>query len=263
MYAYRHHLDLHRRRHSFPTRRSSDLDVGNFTHKYLQEIGCKVIGIIEKSSGIFCKEGIDFKKLNEHWIKHNTFEGIKDYEVMNNDKAQTLLNLPCDILVLAAAEGVINSQNVKDIRARMIIEGADAPVSYIAQKYLEDKHVPIIPDVLINAANLIASYTEWLKGKDNRQSDLYGHTMSKLAAKYPNIKYKGLDPLSQNERIALEIAIEDIMTRACSTILKYALRHRVRIRLAAHAIAIEKIGSASGRERVSSPGECSVVTAVC
>lgn len=221
-------------------------DVGSFTHKYLQEIGCKVIGVIEKDSGIYSSNGLDFRELKEHWSKYRTFKSpdpLKNCEIMDGSQAKQLLGVPCDILALAGAEVTINGTNVGELKARMVVEGADMPVSQAAQDHLEASHVPVVPDVLINGSNIVTSYIEWLKGRGGGRTTKFLLTMSRLQQKN---QWKDLwnsseyNPM-QSERSAIQIAIEDIMEQSCYTILKYILKHRVTMRTAAYSIAIEKI----------------------
>jgi len=221
-------------------------DVGSYTHKYLQEIGCKIIGIIEKNSGIYSKDGLEYSEIKEHWTKYRTFKTFtssKHFQVMDGTQANELLKLQCDILTLAAAEVTINKTNVESIKAKMIIEGADMPVSSIAQKHLEEKGVVIIPDVLINGSNIVTSYIEWLKGRNGGRTRKFLLTMSKITLKSPWSHLSNTSEYNpmQSERSAIQIAIEDIIQQSCYTTLKYVQKHKVSMRTAAYSIAIEKI----------------------
>jgi len=212
-------------------------EVGSWTHKYLQDIGFNVIGIIEKDSGVYCKEGLDYNKLIEHWVEKRSFMGMNEYKCMQGEKARELLFHDCDILILGATETIINQTNMEEVKAKMMVEGADAPISYIAQKYFESKHIPVVPDVLINSANLIASYVEWLKGHNYGWVDKFIDTMDKIEQKKSGNILKN----RYSERAAVQIAIEDTMIKGCSTAFKYSLRHKVSMRVAAYAMAIERI----------------------
>ena len=223
--------------------------VGSWTHKYLEEIGCKVVGVIEKQTGVYSDRGLDYKILNSKWKETEDFKGIKGYDTFHKlNQVKELLKRDCDILVLSAAENTINSANVEGIQAKVIVEAADAPITYAAQQFLEAKGIPILPDVLMNAGNLMASYIEWLKGRIHDECGALDNSMAthsftellKGVNRSPNLSLINTKP---NEKADVQIAIEEMIQQSARNIFKYSVKHRMSMRVAAYSIAINKIMS--------------------
>ncbi|MBI1416099.1 MAG: glutamate dehydrogenase [Limimaricola sp.] len=137
-------------------------NVGYHAAKFLQEEdGAKIIGIIERDGALFSEEGLDVEKVRQ-WIgKHG---GVADYPKVKYLKdGATVLEATCDILIPAALEGVINMGNAARIKAPLIIEAANGPVTAGADEVLRDKGTVIIPDMYANAGGVTVSYFEWVK----------------------------------------------------------------------------------------------------
>ncbi|MGB0658595.1 MAG: Glu/Leu/Phe/Val family dehydrogenase [Mangrovicoccus sp.] len=137
-------------------------NVGYHAAKFLsQEDGAKVIGVIERDGGVIAPDGIDVDDL-QAWIAE--YGGVKDYpNAQVIPEGTKLLEEACDILIPAAIEGVINLQNADRIKAPLIIEAANGPVTAGADAILRDKGVVIIPDLYANAGGVTVSYFEWVK----------------------------------------------------------------------------------------------------
>ena len=121
----------------------------------------KIIGIGEHNGYLYNPKGIDIKKLIEYKIQNQSID-CKELGTFKQN-AEEVLELDCDILVPAAMENVINMQNVEKIKASVIFEAANGPVSYDADEYLYQKGVKIIPDIYVNAGGVVVSYFEWIK----------------------------------------------------------------------------------------------------
>jgi len=134
-------------------------NVGYHASKFLsEEDGAKIIAVIERDGAIYNEKGIDIDKLKKHISKVGGVKGYKGYTKNGNQ----LLKLKCDILIPAALEGVINEGNAKSIRAKIIVEAANGPLTYKADKILRSEKV-IIPDLYANAGGVTVSYFEWVK----------------------------------------------------------------------------------------------------
>ncbi len=137
-------------------------NVGFHAAKFLsEEDGAKIIGVIEHDGGVIDPSGIDIESLRG-WINDNG--GVKDYpHAQVIPEGALLLEEECDILVPAAMEGTINLGNADRIRAPLIIEAANGPVTAGADEILRRKGTVIIPDLYANAGGVTVSYFEWVK----------------------------------------------------------------------------------------------------
>jgi len=134
-------------------------NVGYYFAKLASEEGFKVVAISDSKSGAYDKTGINLEKA----LKTKKEKGTVVYgkAITNSD----LLELPVDILVPAALENVINSQNMTKIKAKIIVEMANGPTTEEAYEYLAKKGTIVVPDVLANAGGVTVSYLEWVQGK--------------------------------------------------------------------------------------------------
>ncbi len=139
-------------------------NVGGSAARNLHQAGVKVIAISDKDGGYYCNGGIDPFALQRHFVKNGTLKGFPGCEDISNEE---LLALPCDVLVPAALENVIHRGNAGSIRARMIAEGANGPVTPIADEILREKGIFVIPDILANAGGVTVSYFEWVQDLQN------------------------------------------------------------------------------------------------
>ena len=139
-------------------------NVGSVTAKALAEAGCKVVAISDVSGGYASANGIDIPKAIEHVRKHpeRLLEGFPGLAKISNDE---LLAMDVDVLVPAALEGVITSANAAAVRAKIIVEGANGPVTSDADRELTKRGVTIVPDILANAGGVVVSYFEWVQSR--------------------------------------------------------------------------------------------------
>ena len=137
-------------------------NVGYHAAKFLsEEDGCRVIGIIERDGGLYNADGLDVEGVRNWIVKHGGVTGFPDATHVADGAA--LLEEECDILVPAALEGVINLSNAERIKAPLIIEAANGPVTAGADEILRQKGTVIIPDMYANAGGVTVSYFEWVK----------------------------------------------------------------------------------------------------
>jgi glutamate dehydrogenase/leucine dehydrogenase len=135
--------------------------VGGVAAQELHERGATVVGISDVSGGIYDEHGLDIPALYEHATEHG-HGALADYdgEHLSNEE---LLELPCDILVLAAREDQVTEENAGRIQARLIAEGANGPTSLEGDAILLERGIPILPDILTNAGGVTVSYFEWVQ----------------------------------------------------------------------------------------------------
>lgn len=138
--------------------------VGNVAAEELHNRGLKVVAISDVTGAYFRKTGINITAAMEYMRQHGSLEGFQEADKITNAE---LLELPVDILVPAAIENVIDEKNVTRIKATLIAEGANGPITTEAMRILEERDVFVIPDILCNAGGVIVSYFEWVQGLQN------------------------------------------------------------------------------------------------
>lgn len=137
-------------------------NVGYHAASFLRaEDGAKIIGIIERDGALYDENGIDVEAVQAWIAKHGGVTGYPSATYSTDGSA--VLESDCDILIPAAMEGVINLNNVTRIKARLIIEAANGPITAGADEYLRNKGVVVIPDMYANAGGVTVSYFEWVK----------------------------------------------------------------------------------------------------
>ena len=135
-------------------------NVGGIAASELAGLGATVVAVSDVSGGLHAEAGLDVAALHAYVLDHGSLEGCDAGEQITNDE---LLELDCDILVLAAREDQVTEFNAPRLRARMIAEGANGPTSLEADKILSERGIPVLPDVLTNAGGVTVSYFEWVQ----------------------------------------------------------------------------------------------------
>ncbi|HIM60093.1 MAG TPA: glutamate dehydrogenase [Dehalococcoidia bacterium] len=132
--------------------------VGSSAAKTISEDGAKVIAVSDVDGAIINSRGLDIDALDRIVIEGGVVSDFADADQLNNDE---LLELKCDVLIPAAIEDVITTQNASKVQADIIVEGANRPVTSGADEILVDSNKQVVPDILANAGGVIASYFEW------------------------------------------------------------------------------------------------------
>jgi glutamate dehydrogenase (NAD(P)+) len=186
-------------------------NVGSWAARLLQERGTVVVGISDISGAYYNKEGIDIPKAIEYRNANNgSLEGFTGAEKIPSDE---ILLLDVDVLVPAAVEDVITSENAHKIKAKLIVEGANGPTSSKADNIINEKGIMVVPDILANAGGVTVSYFEWIQ---NRLG--YKWTADRV-----------------NRRS------DRIMKDAFNTVFKISQDYKVPMRIAAYMVAIDKV----------------------
>jgi glutamate dehydrogenase (NAD(P)+) len=177
-------------------------NVGYHAAKFLsQEDGCRVVAVIERDGAVTNEGGIDIDKLHA-WIREaGGVKGYPDAEFV--DDGPSVLEMPCDILVPAALEGVINKGNAERIKAQLIIEAANGPVTAGADEILRGKGVTIIPDMYANAGGVTVSYFEWVK---NLTHIRFGRMQRRNEEARHQLLVDELERLSSDEKLGWQLS---------------------------------------------------------
>jgi glutamate dehydrogenase (NAD(P)+) len=135
-------------------------NVGGVAAMELHALGATVIAVSDMSGGLHSSSGLDIAELHSYAEENGSLDGCTNGSRLTNDE---LLELDCDILVLAAREDQLTAGNAPRVRARMIAEGANGPTSLEADAVLWERGIPVLPDVLTNAGGVTVSYFEWVQ----------------------------------------------------------------------------------------------------
>ncbi|HEX2241318.1 MAG TPA: Glu/Leu/Phe/Val dehydrogenase [Actinomycetota bacterium] len=134
--------------------------VGGFAAQLLHDAGCRVVAVSDLEGGLYRDKGLDPEAINRHKRDAGTVAGYAGAEAISNEE---LLEIECDVLVPAAIEGVITVKNADAIRARVICEAANGPITFEADKILSDRQIFVVPDILANSGGVTVSYFEWVQ----------------------------------------------------------------------------------------------------
>jgi glutamate dehydrogenase (NAD(P)+) len=135
-------------------------NVGGVAAQELVDGGASVVAVSDISGAVYSEQGLDLEAVREWIADHGTLEGYPEAHHVTNSE---LLELPCDILVLAALEGQLRGDNAGRVDAKLVVEGANGPTTIEADEILGERGIPIVPDVLANAGGVTVSYFEWVQ----------------------------------------------------------------------------------------------------
>jgi glutamate dehydrogenase (NAD(P)+) len=187
-------------------------NVGSVSADLLQKAGFTVVSVSDVQGGIYNPKGLDIQDVMAWRSKNRYLAGYQKAEAITN---QQLLALDCDVLLPAAMENVITAQNAEDIKAKVIVEGANGPTSALADAILDRKGIFIVPDILANAGGVTVSYFEWVQ-------DRGGYFW---------------DEETVNTRLT------QIMVQSFRSVLDVSKKHNVNMRIAAYTLAIDRVAA--------------------
>lgn len=144
-------------------------NVGSVTAAEIAKCGAKVVAIADLSGGIVNPDGLDIKALLQHSQKTG---GVRDFKKATQIDKDKIFGVDCDILIPAAAGSQITVENVNDIKARIVAEGANAPTTPQADEILNERGTLVIPDILCNAGGVFVSYLEYTQETQREQMTL-------------------------------------------------------------------------------------------
>ncbi len=188
--------------------------VGSWAGRFLHERGGTVVAVSDVEGGVHDPEGLDVPRLLQHQKTSGSVVGFPGSDAITNDD---LLLLPVDVLVPAALGGVITEANVKDVRARLVLEAANAPTTPEADEALVKRGVTVLPDIYVNAGGVTVSYFEWAQ---NIQQFTW-----------------------EEDKVNAEL--QRHMREAYATLARVVREHKVSFRTAAFIVAIGRVGRAT------------------
>ena len=195
-------------------------NVGSHAARLIVDHGAVVIAVADHTGGVTNAKGLDVVRLAEWVDEHGGIAGFDGGDAFDGTRIATF---DCDIFLPAALEGVITQENVDEVRAEFIVEGANNPTSADASHQLHERGVTIVPDILANAGGVTVSYFEWVQ---NVQQFRWG-------------------------RSRVNEELERIMTRSTNDVLEASRRYGTDLRTAAFVLAIKRVGkSAAARVHI-------------
>ena len=188
-------------------------NVGGMAARLMSRAGFKIIAIVEYDGTVFNEKGLDIRALAEHRRKTGSITEFPGAQDLSRDEG---LYLETDVLMPAARENVITSENAHKLRTKILCEGANGPTTHLADSILRDKGIFVIPDILANAGGVTVSYFEWVQ-------DRMGYFWNEQLV---------------NDRM------EEIMTNSFRDVVTYAEKHAVDNRTAAYMLALDRVAFA-------------------
>jgi len=189
-------------------------NVGSYLARFLTQDGATVVAISDSAGGVYDPSGIDIEAAFAHKRENRTLGGLAGTEPISNDD---LLLLDCDVLAPCALEQVITESNADRIKAKIVVEGANGPVTPGGDEILERNGVLILPDILANAGGVIVSYFEWVQG------------LQEFFWKEDEVNSK----------------LNDIVTRAFNETWTVYEQRSISMRLAAYGVAVQRVAEAT------------------
>lgn len=187
-------------------------NVGAISAELIGQLGARIVAVTDWKGGVYNEKGLDIAALNEHVRQQKTVAGFKGATSLTNED---LFKLDVDVLVPAALENQITMANAPDIKAKILVEGANGPTSPDAHKHLHERGVFVVPDILANSGGVTTSYFEWVQDRQG-----YFWTEKEV-----------------NERLEVK------MCEAFNAVLQTSLKYRVDLRTAAYIVAINRVAT--------------------
>jgi len=187
--------------------------VGGMAAKVMAQAGFRIISVIEYDGAIYNANGLDIAGLAHHKRVTGSITDFPGGESLDRDEA---LFLETEVLLPAAKESVITSQNAHKLNTKILCEGANGPTTHLADKILDDKGIFVIPDILANTGGVTVSYFEWVQ---DRQGYFWNEQMV-------------------NERLA------EVMVNGFRSVMTYGEKHGVNNRIAAYMLAMDRVAAA-------------------
>jgi len=136
-------------------------EVGATAAQLASDLGARIVAVSDVNGGLHADSGLDMAAVNAWMLERGTLQGFEGADAVTNSE---LLELPCDVLIPAAIQNQISSENAPKLQCRLLVEGANGPTNLDADAILADRGIVVVPDILANAGGVTVSYFEWLQG---------------------------------------------------------------------------------------------------
>ena len=230
-------------------------NVGYHAAKFLQEEdGCRIVCVMEHNGAILNPDGLNIEKIKSHQSEHGSFEGCSEGKFEAN--TSEFLTMECDILIPAARENVIDKTNAQDIKAKLIVEAANGPITFEADGLLNERNVTIIPDIMANAGGVAVSYFEWIrnlrhirfgrleKRRNAFQFDTLISAIETMTGKEMPDKFKEQFIEGANEIDLVRSGLDDMMREAYQKVRQSMIENDIpNLRTAAYKVALDRIAT--------------------
>ena len=191
-------------------------NVGGTTARLISREGCKVVALADVSGGVICEDGLNVEEIYQHcYVKRNFLESYNAPGV-RHCSGNDVLTADVDLLIPAAMENQLTADNAADVKAPLIVEGANGPTTVEADEIFTKMGKYVVPDILANAGGVVVSYFEWVQ---NIQSLMWDEDQ-------------------------VNSALEKIMRRAFAEVWDKAHEHNANLRLGANMVALARLVSA-------------------
>ena len=230
-------------------------NVGYHAAKFLQEEdGCRIVCVMEHNGAILNPDGLNIEKIKSHQSEHGSFEGCSEGKFEAN--TSEFLTMECDILIPAAKENVIDKTIAQDIKAKLIVEAANGPITFEADGLLNERNVTIIPDIMANAGGVAVSYFEWIrnlrhirfgrleKRRNAFQFDTLISAIETMTGKEMPDKFKEQFIEGANEIDLVRSGLDDMMREAYQKVRQSMIENDIpNLRTAAYKVALDRIAT--------------------
>lgn len=185
-------------------------NVGATAARLLYEKGAKVVAVSDSKGAIYNPKGLDIINVLKFKAQNKTVIG---YKPADDITLEELIAIDCDVLIPAAVEGQINSSNAKNIKAKIIAEGANAPTTPDADRILNDKGIVILPDILANAGGVVVSYFEWVQDLQRffwKENEVYTKLEEIMTNAYKQVRILSIDKKVDMRTSALMLGVKRV-----------------------------------------------------
>ncbi len=186
--------------------------------KLFLQAGAVIIAVSDSHGGIHSEKGLDLQAVRDHKARTGSVTGLANTTPITNDE---LLALECDILIPAAMENQIRADNASNVRAKLVCEAANGPTTPAADRILQERGIPVLPDILANSGGVCVSYFEWVQNNENEQWDL--------------------DEVNIKLRTKMERAVDTVIEKRAQINRSVEAEKAIDLRTAALIVAIERV----------------------